>query len=240
MKVNTQISGDYYRAYKSTSKVNQKGAFTMAPAKQYGDNSTASGQSVGGSTVSDSKTKNERSNQPDASDMIKMIKEIIMEEHKLTAENIKNEDDWRYMSDEQWDKQLEKIDKYIDKLKEDQEKIEEIRKEAVMKAAACAPAAMKAEAMSKAALIATTNGIVGARVPDKEARDLEKLSWTYDLQTEDQTILAIAKMANEFASYILSKAQELALTGDTSVGRSENVIESTLLDEDEEKITITE
>ena len=194
MKVNTQFTGNFYGEYKPTSKITQKGTYTMKPAM-----------------------KDENS----ASDMFQMLKETMMEEHKLTIENIKNKNDWREMSKDQWDKVIENVDKYIDDCKEKQEKLEELRKEAVMKAAAYAPANMKAEATSKAALFATTNGIAGVGVPDQETSVLEKLSWTYNLETEDQTILATAKMANEFAPYILSKAQELALTAEATVGNSE-------------------
>lgn len=190
MKVNTQASGNLYGAYKTTTKAAQHGTFTMNPTMNEDDN---------------------------AFGMFMTLKEKMIEEHKLTNENIKNEDDWRYMSDDQWDKLLENYDNYIDDIKEKQEKIEELREEAVKKATIYAPAEMKAEAASKAALIATTNGIVGARVLDRDASILDKLSWTYDMQTEDQTILATAKMANEFAPYIVSKAQQLALIGDNKV-----------------------
>ena len=38
--------------------------------------------------------------------------------------------------------------------------------------------------------------------------DAEKLSWTYELDIDDQTVLAKAKMANEYAEGMLTKAQE--------------------------------
>lgn len=40
------------------------------------------------------------------------------ESHKLTPDNIKHEDDWRKMSDKEWDKLVEHIDKYLDTEKE--------------------------------------------------------------------------------------------------------------------------
>ena len=40
------------------------------------------------------------------------------------------------------------------------------------------------------------------------SRDAEKLSWTYELDIDDQTVLAKAKMANEYAEGMLTKAQE--------------------------------
>ncbi|MGN0376972.1 MAG: hypothetical protein ACI4ED_04985, partial [Suilimivivens sp.] len=120
-----------------------------------------------------------------AADVFKMLKDTMMEAHKLTKENIKKEDDWRKMSDDQWDELIEYVDKYIDDRKKELEKVKELQEEAIMKGAANAPADSKTIAASKAALIAAANGIVGG-APD-----------------------------------VLSKVQELALTGDTTVGISE-------------------
>lgn len=171
------------------------------------------------------------------SDIFKMLKATLIEEHKLTKESIKKEDDWRKMSEEQWDKFMEHIDKYIDKVKEELEKKKELQEEAARKGAANAPAYRKATAASKAALAAVVNGTAEVGIAENDASSLEEISWTYHLQTEDPTILAAAKMANEFAPDMLSKAQELALTGDTSVGISEvdNRKECASLNEDWEK-----
>lgn len=136
-----------------------------------------------------------------AADVFKMLKDTMMEAHKLTKENIKKEDDWRKMSDDQWDELIEYVDKYIDDRKKELEKVKELQEEAIMKGAANAPADSKTIAASKAALIAAATGIVGG-APD-----------------------------------VLSKAQELALTGDTTVGISEaeNAKECATLDENDEK-----
>lgn len=101
--------------------------------------------------------------------------EKIIEEHKLTPDNIQKEDDWR------------------------------------------------------TALNAVANGIAGVS-SDQDASDLEKSSWTYKMQTDDQAILAKAKMANEFASDMLAKSRELASTGDRSVGLSETETEKPVKD----------
>lgn len=171
-----------------------------------------------------------------ADEAFKMLKETMIEEHKLTPEKIKLEKDWRKMDDEQWDKLIEHIDKYIDDFKEELEHREEIQEEAAMKAMADAPADMRATAASKAMLSAVVNGIAGEE-PDGDVSHLEKISWTYEMQTDDQSILAKAKMANEFAPDMISKSQEMALSGDTTVGISEteNVKECASLDEDENK-----
>jgi hypothetical protein len=156
-------------------------------------------------------------------DSFEMLKEEFVEEHQLTKENIEYEDDWKKMSDDQWDKLVENVDNYINDYKEDLEKRKELQDEAVMKEAANAPAYMKTNAVSRAALAAVSHGTADVSQTDEETTELEKMSWTYDLETNDQTILAAAKMANEFAHDILSKSQELALTGDTSAGISETV-----------------
>lgn len=171
-----------------------------------------------------------------AADVFKMLKETIIEEHKLTPDNIKKEDDWREMDDEQWNKLIEHIDKYIDDLKEKLEHMEEIQKEAAMKAMADAPADMRAAAASEAMLNAISNGIAGGET-EGDVSHLEKISWTYEMQTDDQVTLATAKMANEFAPDMISKSQEMDLTGDTSVGISEteNVKECASVTEDANK-----
>lgn len=136
-----------------------------------------------------------------AADVFKMLKDTMLEAHKLTKENIKKEDDFRKMSEDQWDKLIAYVDKYIDDRKKELERLKELQEEAIMKGAASAPADTKTIAASKAALIAAANGIVG-ETPD-----------------------------------VLSKAQELALTGDTTAGISEteNAKECATLDESDGK-----
>ena len=182
MEVNTQFTSGYDSAYRS------------APL---GERSMPEEQSIDEAVRT--------------ADVFKKLIDTFIEEHKLTKDNIKNEDDWRKMSDEQWDQLIEHIDKYIDDFKEELEHKAELQKEAIMKS--------------------TSNA------PDDDASSLEKSGWTYDLQTEDQVALATAKMANEFAPTILTKAQELALTGNTTTGmsESENVRECASLDENDEK-----
>ncbi|MGN0484031.1 MAG: hypothetical protein ACI4HI_10815 [Lachnospiraceae bacterium] len=86
-----------------------------------------------------------------AVDLFQMLKETFIETHKLTKANSKNEDDWRKMSDDQWEKLLARIDQYIDEYKEELENKEKLQKEAAMKAAAKAPAEWKTSAASEAA-----------------------------------------------------------------------------------------
>ena len=59
-------------------------------------------------------------------------------------------------------------------------------------------------------------------------------SWTYDMKTENQTILHKAAIANEKAQDSLSKSQELMLTGDTTEGvsKTEGATESASCDDE--------
>lgn len=156
------------------------------------------------------------------------------EENKLTPGNIAVEKDWREMNSEEWDKVLEHFDEYMDDCREQIEKTNELQEEAAKQAAAKAPAWRKVLAASSAALKAAT-GIYGEAGSGEDADELEKLSWTYEMETDDQTILAEAKAANEMAADALSKYQELALSGDTETGieGTDIVRESASVDEDE-------
>lgn len=132
------------------------------------------------------------------------------ESHKLTPDNIKQEDDWRKMSDKEWDKFVEHIDKYLDTAKADLEKKKELQEEAAQKAAGRAPADMKSIIAAQAVLKASVNGLV-SEISSSDASELEKSSWTYEMETDDQVILAKAKNANEYAADMLNKAQEIAI-----------------------------
>ena len=63
---------------------------------------------------------------------------------------------------------------------------------------------------------------------------IEENSWTYDMKTENQTILHKAAIANEKAQDSLSKFQELMLTGDTTEGvsKTEGAAESASCDDE--------
>lgn len=163
----------------------------------------------------------------DIAEQLKKQVEKFIKDHKLDAEHITAEKDWREMSEEQWEKLLEHYDKYLDAHKEDLEQLKEKMDEAARKAAANAPAAKKVLAASRAALQVAAGG----------TSDLQKLSWTYQMETEDQTVLAQAKMANERAQDALTKAQELSLLGYTTEGIRgvENAAECAVCEDSEGK-----
>ena len=112
-----------------------------------------------------------------AADLLKMFEE----QNKLTAEELKEGDDWRNMSDDDWDKLLSGVDNYIDAYKE------EIREKVKKQMEAARKAAMEADP-----------GI-----------DHEK-NWTKKLMTDDQTVLRTAKAAQAMESMALNRMEEMA------------------------------
>ena len=177
-----------------------------------------------------------------AAEDFKNAVEEYREAHELTPDNIQVEEDWRKMSAEEWDKLVEHIDKFIDEHRQELEEMRKVQEEAARKMAAEAPANMKAIAAANAALKVATNGIVSESINNDETLR-ERESWTYNMQTDDQVILATAKMANEYASDMMTKSQELAITDTTTVGISSTseVKECASVDEnDKDKVwTIT-
>ena len=157
-----------------------------------------------------------------ASDILKLFEET----RKITAKELKEEKDWREISDEEWDKMLEGLDKYIDAYKERLKELKEMQDEAANKAAAQADPDMKAIAASEAALSVAANGFDGgdngeeeSELPPADGKEHEK-NWTKKLDTDDQTILREAKAAQDMEKAALSKFEELQLTDTTTVGVS--------------------
>ena len=170
-----------------------------------------------------------------ADEAFKKAVDEILEASKLTKDNIKK-DDWREMSDEEWDKLMEHIDKYVDEHKRTLEEMKKIQEEAAIKKAAEAPANMRAIAAADAALKAAANGVVEGGCENVETLR-ERESWTYDMKTDDQVILATAKMANEYADDMMTKSQEFAITDTTSTGITNvsEIMECAKVYEDEEE-----
>lgn len=161
-------------------------------------------------------------------DLIEMLKQ----QYELTADDLE-EKDWRDMSDKEWEKLLNSFDQNIDSIKDKIRKLKEVQDEAASKAAANAPAGQKANAASSAAQSAAANGFA-SDVKTEDEEWIEENSWTYDMKTEDQTILHKAAIANEKAQDSLSKSQELMLTGDTTEGvsKTEGSTESASCDDE--------
>ena len=174
------------------------------------------------------------------SEAIKMFEDA----HKLSAQELKEEKDWRDLSAEEWDKMLEGIDKYIDAFKERLREMKEMQDEAAQKAAMEADPEMRTIAASSAVLAVATGFDAGAsseteesgEVSTEDGVDHEK-NWTKKLKTDDQTVLMTAKEAQKMESNALSKYQEVQLVGTTSVGVSYTsaATECASVDEDDKK-----
>jgi hypothetical protein len=178
-----------------------------------------------------------------AADLLKLFEET----HTLTAQELKEEKDWREMSDDEWDNLLEGIDKYIDAFKERIKQLKEMQDEAAQKAALEADSNMRATAASAAALSAAANGLSGTSETGAESQTEEGIptedgvkhekNWTKNLNTDDQTVLRTAKEAQEMENKALSRFEEVQLTGTTTVGvsQTDTGTECASVEEDENK-----
>ena len=140
----------------------------------------------------------------------------MKDDHSLTAKELKEDDDWRNMSEKEWDKLLDGIDKYIEQFKEELEDMEEMQEEAAQKAAMQADSDMKSIAASSAALNVITgfddgssddSESSGANLPRGEG-DHEK-NWTKKLDTDDQTILRTAMEAQKMEKMASARVHEM-------------------------------
>ena len=169
------------------------------------------------------------------------------DDNQLTAQELKEEKDWREMTDEEWDKMIEGVDEYIDAFKERLRQLKEIQDEAAQKAALEADSDMRATAASAAALSAAANGLSGTSETDEESQIEEGIptedgakhekNWTKNLKTDDQTVLRTAKEAQEMENKALSRFEEVQLTGTTTVGvsQTDTGTECASVEEDENK-----
>lgn len=161
------------------------------------------------------------------SDFIKKFQEA----RQITAQELKEDKDWRDMTDSEWDKLLSGFDKYIDTVKEQIKEMEEKQKEAAQKAAVKAAPDQRTTAASSAALHAAAGGSVDAATAQGEDKENQtgadgepahEKNWTKNLQTDDQTILRVAKRAQEMESMAIAKYQEVMFTGKTTTGTGED------------------
>lgn len=165
----------------------------------------------------------------------KDLLEMLEKNHTLTAEDLEDKD-WRDMSDKEWDKLIKSVDDNIDAIKEHIKKLIEIQEKAAKEAATEAPSGQKATAAASAALDAAANGF-STDVKIDDAEWIKENSWTYDMKTQDQTILNKAAKANEVAKDSMTKMQEVQLTGSTTQGvsKTENTRECASKSDEEEK-----
>lgn len=183
---------------------------------------------------------NSTSKTVDLSDAIKMFEDA----HKISAQELKEEKDWRDMSAEEWDKMLEGVDNYIDAFKEHLREMKEMQDEAAQKAAMEADPEMRTIAASSAALAVATGFDAGASSETEESGEVSaedgvdhEKNWTKKLKTDDQTVLMTANEAQKMERNALSKLQEVQLTDSTTVGVSSTrgATECASVDEEENK-----
>ena len=93
---------------------------------------------------------------------------LFEENNKMTSQDLKDSDDWRTMSDDEWDKMLEGIDKFIDAFRERIREMIRKQQEAALKAASEAPAELRSVAASQAALDVAANGFFGGETSETE------------------------------------------------------------------------
>ena len=180
-------------------------------------------------------------------DLFREAVQKFRDDNQLSAQELKEEKDWRDMTDEEWDKMLEGVDKYIEAYKERLRQMQEMQNEAAQKAALEADSDMKATAASAAALSAATNGFGATSEADAESQTEEGVptedgvkhekNWTKNLNTDDQTVLRTAKEAQEMENKALSRFEEVQLTGTTTVGvsQTDTGTECASVEEDENK-----
>ena len=92
-------------------------------------------------------------------DLFREAVQKFCDDNQLSAQELKEEKDWREMTDEEWEQLLEGVDEYIDAFKERLRQLKEIQDEAAQKAALEADSDMRATAASAATLSAAASGL---------------------------------------------------------------------------------
>ena len=131
---------------------------------------------------------------------------MLKQQYELTADAILRKRTGGICQTKNGKSFLNSFDQNIDAIKDKIRKLKEVQDEAASKAAANAPAGKKANAASSAAQSAAANGFA-SDVKTEDEEWIEENSWTYDMKTENQTILHKAAIANEKAQDSLSKFQ---------------------------------
>lgn len=139
------------------------------------------------------------------------------EKNRVTAEDLKESDDWRNASDEAWNRLLKNIDNYIDACRETSREMVKRQQEAARKASLQASAGMKSIAASQASLAVAACGFYGgttaatqetASPADGSGAD-DETDWTRRLGTDDQTVMRTARLAQEFEESVMSRIEEI-------------------------------
>ena len=162
------------------------------------------------------------------SDVIRKYEEA----NKLTAEDLKNSEDWRNAPDKAWDKLLEGIDNYIDSCREISKEKADLQRKAAQKASLEASAGMKSIAASQAVLAVASCGFYGGIPSDSRessisdeyvSGDDSETNWTRRIKTDDQTILRTAKAAQEMEMSAMARMEEIKNDGLTGYNSQETI-----------------
>lgn len=149
------------------------------------------------------------------------IAKKYIETNRVTASELREDKDWRDMTENEWSKMVKSVDDYIEAAKERLKEMKEQQDKAAEKAAMEADPEMRTLAASSAAVHVAAGGFAGV-TEESDAEESEdainnpidgnfKLSkdWTKNLTTTDPTILRAAKVAQDMAAMAMLKFQEL-------------------------------
>ena len=139
------------------------------------------------------------------------------EKNRVTAEELKESDDWRNASDEAWDKLLSSVDSFIDSCKEMSKEMVKQQQKAARKASLEASAGMKSIAASRAALAVAACGFFGGTASETEesvssadgSESDNETDWTRRLGTYDRTVLRKAQLAQELEASAMSRFEDI-------------------------------
>lgn len=189
------------------------------------------GSPIGKTNKRDCKNSENEKKSITASDFKTQIEKFV-ETNKITSQDLKDDKDWRKISDVEWEDMLAGVDENIDAYKEYLEHMKELKQEAAKKAALEADSDMRATAAASASLNAEASGTVGA-TNDSAKEDVKgEKNWTKNLDTDDQTVLRTAKAAQAMESKAIAKYIEIQNSGAAVV--SKEIVEQKLRNENEE------
>ena len=210
-KVMRDLVQEQYTAGNREGYLRYKAFYDMISGKETANNT---GYSFGTGSFPRVESAASPSTDADEADKTLSLSEMIRqfeEMHKITAEDLRKADDWREMSEDQWDKMLEGIDEFIDAQIERLREMAELQENAAQQAAMAASSDMRSVAASQAALSVAASGFMGSVSADADAGN-EK-NWTKKLTTVDQVILRTAKVAQEMETQATAKIARIANEG---------------------------
>lgn len=194
-----QTTNSYLNVYSSEAKVNSNNI----------DNSFA-------------RTMDKLTEEPKETLSAKDLTKMLEEQNSLTAKELKEDADWRDVSDDEWDKMLNEVDDYVDSYRTELRERIKKQTEAAIKAAAQADSSMKSKAAQEASLSVAASGFDGGVDSEEGDEDESVISinedsgidheknWTKKLKTDNQVILRSAKAAQDMEKMAQKKLNEIS------------------------------